>query len=79
MGFILINFSQEQLNLVRNLSTTEGFCKMFEDNLPEAAKQNTTKTFAEAYEITERTHEQIFGERKYSSYKSFATCRKKLK
>jgi hypothetical protein len=73
MGFILIEFSKEQLNLIRTISTTEGFVKMFEDNLP------VSKTFSNAYEMTERTHEDIFGERKYSSYKSFSTCRKKIK
>jgi hypothetical protein len=73
MGFILINFSQEQIDLVRNISTTEGFCKMFEENLP------VSKTFIEAYEVTERTHEHIFGKRKYSCYSSFSVCRKKIK
>ena len=72
MGFILVQFTPQQLEQVRNLSTTEGFCQAFEQNLQDFP------TFTEAYEFTESQHEQLFGKRKYSGYVSFSTCRKKV-
>jgi hypothetical protein len=72
MGFILVEFSPEQLKQVRQLSTTEGFAEAFHQNLA------TSKTFIEAYEVTERAHECLFGERKYSCYQSFQVCVKRI-
>lgn len=69
MGFILVKFTPEQLSQVRQLSTTDGFVEAFHQNLP------TSKTFLEAYEVTEIAHEELFGKRKYSCYQSFATVR----
>lgn len=70
MGFILVNFSAEQLSQVRQLSTTEGFVEAFQKNIADC------RTFYEAYEFTETQHEQLFGKRKYSSYHSFSVCRR---
>ena len=72
MAFILVQFSPEQLEQVRILSTTEGFCRAFEENL------TVSKTFTEAYEMTEISHEELFGRRKYSEYSSFCHNRKKV-
>lgn len=71
MGFLLVQFSPEQLSQVRQLSTTEGFVEAFQQNIADC------KTFFEAYEVTERAHESLFGKRKYSCYHSFATHRPK--
>lgn len=65
MSFILIKFTPEQLTLTRQLSTTEGFCQLFEENLA------TTRTVMRAYRLTEEVHEDLFGKTKYSSYDSF--------
>lgn len=67
MSFILIKFTPEQLNMTRQLSTTEGFCQLFEQNL------KTTKTLMRAYELTEEAHQDLFGRRRYSGYHSFYT------
>jgi hypothetical protein len=70
-GFILVKFSPEQINQVRSLSTTEGFCEAFEQNLK--ATGTASAPFSAAYELTERAHEDLFGKRKYSCYASFRT------
>lgn len=75
-GFILVRFSPEQLDQVRTLSTTEGFCRAFEMNL--RATSSSTAPFMDAYEMTERAHEAIFGRRKYSEYKSFENQKRRL-
>lgn len=72
-GFILVRFTREQLDQVRCLSTTEGFCQAFEKNL------RVTRTFTEAYEITEASHEQLFGRRRYSCYESFSIVKSRIK
>lgn len=69
-GVIVVKFTEEQLNQVRQFSTTEGFCKAFDSNLI------VSKTFNEAYELTESNHEDIFGRRKYSCYQAFYHARK---
>lgn len=71
MGFITITLKPEEVQYIRQLSTTEGFCEAFNQNLP------TSKTFLEAYEVTERAHEDLFGRRKYSEYVSFCRARSK--
>ncbi len=70
MGFILVQFTPEQLAQVRQLSTTEGFVEAFQQNIRDC------RTFYEAYEVTESQHEELFGKRKYSCYQSFSVCRK---
>ena len=70
-GFILVKFSREQLDQVRILSTTAGFCQAFEMNLK--ATRSSTAPFKAAYELTEQAHENLFGRRRYTSYSSFRT------
>lgn len=41
------------------------FDKRFDENL------KTSKTYKEAYQKTEKEYREIFGENKYSSFKSF--------
>lgn len=69
MGFILVQFTPEQLQQVRQLSTTAGFVEAFQQNIRDC------RTFYEAYEVTESQHEELFGRRKYSCYASFAANR----
>jgi hypothetical protein len=70
MGFILLKFTPEQLAQVQQLSTTTGFADAFHSNVPQS------RTFREAYEVTESTHEEVFGRRKFSCYQSFQYCLK---
>lgn len=72
MGFILLKYTPEQINQVQMLSTTEGFCQAFDQNLP------VSKTFLEAYEVTERAHEDLFGRRKYAEYSIFCRARRNV-
>lgn len=65
MSFILIEFTLKQLEITREMSTTKGFCKLFNEHL------SHTKTVIRAYEMTEEVHEDLFGKRKFSSYNSF--------
>lgn len=58
------------LKIVQKISTFEGFNNIFEANLTKKI------TFSAAYEATEDVHESIFGQRKYSSYDSFAHVKK---
>jgi hypothetical protein len=73
MGFILMKFEPEQLKQVQQLSTTEGFCEAFAQNL------TVSRTFTEAYEITETAHEELFGRRKYSEYSTFCRAHRKIR
>jgi len=67
-GFILIKISPEALAQIRQLSTTEGFAEAFHLNA------SISRTNMEAYELTERSHEEVFGRRKFSCYQSFQYC-----
>ena len=70
MGFILVQFTKEQISQVRQLSTTDGLVDAFQQNIAEC------RTFYQAYELTESQHESLFGRRKFSSYHSFSVCRR---
>ena len=50
-------------------SSTEDFIRVFEDNM---SKHKTQKT---AYEATEKEHERLTGNRRYSDFSSFARVR----
>ena len=54
--------------------TFEGFNRVFEQNIKKA------KSYREAYEKAEESHEAIFGKRCYDNYESFYHTRyKKIK
>lgn len=54
-------------------ATRGSFNKCYEDNL------SNTKTYKQAYELTEKEHINEFGDRKYSSYTSFRVNRSRIK
>lgn len=55
----------------KKLLTPIGFMQAFFKNLQK------TDTFVDAYELTEDQHEKAFGKRKYTSYNSFQTSKKR--
>lgn len=57
------------LELIRQLTSVDGFIYIFENNLKEG---NSLKT---AYEKTEELHELFIGKRRYSCYDSFRHVR----
>jgi len=56
-----------------NTTTPDGFNRMFESTLKEFSNLSQSKV----YEITEQKHEQIYGQRRYSSVESFRKIRNK--
>jgi len=53
------------------LMTFDTFNKTFESNL------TNSQTYTEAYELTEKSHYEITGRRRYSCYNSFRNIRQK--
>lgn len=54
-----------QISRIVLLTTKSGFFKAYEENVPKS------RTYLEAYELTEQEYESIFDCRRYSSYDSF--------
>ena len=71
MGLLIVQLNSEQKTLVQKLHSQRGFVEVFEENLKDSP------TFTEAYERTERIHEDLFGERRYSCYQSFCVVKKR--
>ena len=57
--------SEQEINLIRQLSTVEGFIERYFHNL------GMCETQLDAYELTEKEHEQMFERRRYTCYDSF--------
>lgn len=60
-------------NRMKLQASTEDFIRVFESNLSKKS------TYKEAYEASEREHEKITGNRRYSDYESFRTVRSRIK
>lgn len=71
MSFLLLEFNTDQLQEVRKLSDTQNFISEVQNNLTQ------DKTFTQSYEEVEQRHIHIFGQRRYSDYRSFCTVRKR--
>jgi hypothetical protein len=56
---------------VKQLMTFEGYLQVFHDNC------RITKTYYQAWTLTEDEYFNIFGQNRYSCYHSFATVRGK--
>jgi hypothetical protein len=57
----------------RDLVKPKGFIRAFENELP------NHPTYTKAYEAVETVYQQHFKHRRYSSYNSFQTSRKRIK
>jgi hypothetical protein len=56
---------------VKQLITFEGYLQVFYDNV------KVTRTYQQAWTLTEDEYYEVFGQNRYSCYESFSTVRKK--